>query len=123
MGPVIVKVDDRLAETGDTLPVSGHLEEDSYSLGDHVFELPEGIDYDLMLTNAGEGILATGILPAATWIAIAASTEGFSNTPCLSILSAPSKVSSPGWNMNLTVPSSVSSLSFSIFAAVRSMAP
>ncbi|MCH4054052.1 MAG: DUF177 domain-containing protein [Atopobiaceae bacterium] len=64
MGPVIVKVDDRLAETGDTLPVSGHLEEDSYSLGDHVFELPEGIDYDLMLTNAGEGILATGILRA-----------------------------------------------------------
>jgi uncharacterized protein len=37
---------------------------DAYTLGDHDFRLPEGIDYDLMLTNAGEGILATGMLEA-----------------------------------------------------------
>ena len=64
MKQVIAVLDERLANAGDTLPVAGHLDEQSYSLGDHDFTLPEGIDYDLMLTNAGEGILATGILRA-----------------------------------------------------------
>ena len=62
MKQVIAVLDERLANAGDTLPVAGHLDEQSYSLGDHDFTLPEGIDYDLMLTNAGEGILATGII-------------------------------------------------------------
>ena len=64
MKQVIAVLDERLANAGDTLPVAGHLDEQSYNLGDHDFTLPEGIDYDLMLTNAGEGILATGILRA-----------------------------------------------------------
>jgi uncharacterized protein len=64
MDPVIVKLDGRLAEAGDALPLAGHLDQASYSLGDHVFDLPSGIDYDLVLTNAGEGILVTGILRA-----------------------------------------------------------
>ena len=42
--------------------MKGHLDETSYTLGEREFSLPSGIDYDLMLTNAGEGILATGIL-------------------------------------------------------------
>lgn len=62
MQPVIFALDDRLANPGDTLPCAGHLDERAYSLGDHDFELPEGIDYDLVLTNAGEGILVTGML-------------------------------------------------------------
>lgn len=57
-------LDERLSNPGDTLPVAGHLDVDAYTLGDHDFRLPEGIDYDLMLTNAGEGILATGMLEA-----------------------------------------------------------
>lgn len=57
-------LDTRLQEAGDTLPVSGHLDEKGYSLGGHDFTLPGGIDYDLVLTNAGEGILATGMLRA-----------------------------------------------------------
>ena len=64
MEQVIAVLDERLANPGDTLPVAGHLDEPSYSLGNHDFTLPQGIDYDLMLTNAGEGILATGILRA-----------------------------------------------------------
>lgn len=64
MEQVIAVLDERLANPGDTLPVVGHLDEPSYSLGDHDFTLPQGIDYDLMLTNAGEGILATGMLRA-----------------------------------------------------------
>ncbi|MDO5118578.1 MAG: DUF177 domain-containing protein [Coriobacteriales bacterium] len=64
MKQVIQVLDERLANAGDTLPVVGHLDEPSYCLGNHDFTLPQGIDYDLMLTNAGEGILATGILRA-----------------------------------------------------------
>lgn len=64
MQTVVHVLDDRLANAGDTLPAQGHLSEESYLLGGHSFALPNGIDYDLMLTNAGEGILATGILRA-----------------------------------------------------------
>ena len=62
MQPVIFALDARLGEAGDTLPLKGHLDESSYALGEREFSLPSGIDYDLMLTNAGEGILVTGIL-------------------------------------------------------------
>ena len=64
MQPVIFALDARLGEAGDTLPLKGHLDESSYTLGEREFSLPSGIDYDLMLTNAGEGILVTGILTA-----------------------------------------------------------
>ena len=61
MKPVIFALDERLANPGDTLPWAGHLDENGYTLGQD-FELPHGIDFDLALTNAGEGILASGIL-------------------------------------------------------------
>lgn len=61
---VIVRLDESLEVPGDTIPVAGHLGLASYSLGEHVFSLPDGIDYDLMLTNAGEGILVAGMLRA-----------------------------------------------------------
>ena len=64
MKPIIVSIDDRLANPGEALPYAGHLDEDTYTLGEHTFSLPKGIDYDLVLTNAGEGILVTGILKA-----------------------------------------------------------
>lgn len=64
MQQVQAVLDDRLANAGDTLALAGHLDETGYELGDHEFALPEGLDYDLMLTNAGEGILATGIVRA-----------------------------------------------------------
>ena len=62
MQPVIFQLDERLANPGDTLPVEGHLDEATYVLGQHEFSLPGGIDYDLALTNAGEGILVTGMI-------------------------------------------------------------
>ena len=64
MKPLPFALDERLASAGDTLPLAGHLDECGYELGDHEFALPEGIDYDLVLTNAGEGILATGLVRA-----------------------------------------------------------
>ena len=64
MQQVLAILDDRLANAGDTLPLVGHVDEEGYELGEHEFALPSGLDYDLMLTNAGEGILATGIVRA-----------------------------------------------------------
>ena len=64
MQNIIAILDDRLADAGDTLALAGHLDEEGYHLGEHDFTLPEGLDYDLVLTNAGEGILATGIVRA-----------------------------------------------------------
>lgn len=57
-------LDDRLANAGDAISLAGHVDEPDYRLGDHEFALPEGLDYDLVLTNAGEGILATGMVRA-----------------------------------------------------------
>ena len=62
MQQVTMILDDRLANAGDTLPLVGHMADEGYELGEHEFALPQGLDYDLMLTNAGEGILATGIV-------------------------------------------------------------
>ena len=64
MEPVRFVIDDRLEEAGSSLPLAGHLDVSGYDLGDHAFELPEGLDYDLVLTNAGEGVLATGLVRA-----------------------------------------------------------
>ena len=61
---VVVSIDDRLANPGDTLPVVGHLSIEEVALGDRKFALSDGMDYDVLLTNVGEGILATGILRA-----------------------------------------------------------
>lgn len=64
MQPLPFVIDDRLSGAGDTLPLAGHLDVTGYELGDHEFSLPGGLDYDLVLTNAGEGILATGLVRA-----------------------------------------------------------
>ncbi|WP_058270474.1 YceD family protein [Olsenella massiliensis] len=64
MEQVRAVIDERLENPGDSLRVAGHLDEDGYRLGSHDFALPAGLSYDLMLTNAGDGILATGIVSA-----------------------------------------------------------
>lgn len=64
MDSLIVSLDDRLANAGDTISLVGHIDQDTYALGERSFSLPEGMDYDLVLTNVGEGILLTGILRA-----------------------------------------------------------
>lgn len=62
MQDLFYTLDDHLKEAGATVPFVGHLDEKHFSVGEHELELPDGLDYDLMLTNAGEGILVTGIL-------------------------------------------------------------
>lgn len=60
MQQVTAILDDRLANAGDILPLAGHVSDSGYALGEHEFALPSGLDYDLVLTNAGEGILVAG---------------------------------------------------------------
>lgn len=63
MESILFKIDDeRLQNPGGTLTVAAHIDQASYTVGSHEFALPEGIDYDLVVTNAGEGILVTGLL-------------------------------------------------------------
>lgn len=64
MQTLSLALDERLRDPGNSLPLAGHLDEAGYSYAGHDFTLPAGIDYDLVLTNAGEGILATGMLRA-----------------------------------------------------------
>jgi uncharacterized protein len=61
MQEIRIILDDRLAGIGDTRSVQGHLDATSYVLGDHEFSIPQGIDYDVVLTHVGEGILCTGV--------------------------------------------------------------
>lgn len=64
MAPFVVALDERLADPGDSYVLKGHLDETSFSLSTREFRLPEGVDYDVVLTNAGEGILVTGVVRA-----------------------------------------------------------
>ncbi|MDO4798133.1 MAG: DUF177 domain-containing protein [Coriobacteriales bacterium] len=64
MDPIIVSVNDRLANVGDTVSLVGHLDMERFDLSERSFALPQGMDYDVVLSNVGEGILATGILRA-----------------------------------------------------------
>ena len=62
--PLEVVVDDRLANPGDTFPLMGCYPLGTYECSGRLFEVPEGLMYDVILTNAGQGILATGIVRA-----------------------------------------------------------
>lgn len=64
MDPIIIPLNDRLAEVGDVLDVVSRVDMTSFALGDREFALPDGLQYDVVLTNAGEGVLATGIVRA-----------------------------------------------------------
>lgn len=64
LGSVVVDLSDKLENPGDSLPLSGRIDADGYSVGDKALRLPEGASYDVVLTNAGDGILATGIVRA-----------------------------------------------------------
>ena len=73
---------------------------------------------DAIMASTPYPIVPYGIA-ANTCAAKAASTCGFSRTPASTAAFAPRKVSSPGWNNNLTTPGSSSSYAFKIFAAPR----
>lgn len=55
---------DKLSEVGDTVSLTGHLHDECFEVGEHELALPQGVDYDVLLTNAGDGILVTGMVRA-----------------------------------------------------------
>ena len=61
---VVVSLEDKIENPGDTLPVAGHIDAATYKAGEKSFSLDDGISYDVMLTNTGDGVLATGIVRA-----------------------------------------------------------
>lgn len=61
---VIVDLTGQLENPGESMPVSGTLAVDGYSVGDKRLQLSDGIHYDVVLTNAGDGILVSGIVRA-----------------------------------------------------------
>lgn len=64
MDRILWQLDDRLSQSGNELSVRGHIDQAGYTLGEHDFSLPSGIDYELVLTHAGDGILTTGLVRA-----------------------------------------------------------
>lgn len=62
MKKTVAILDERLSQRGSSVHLTGHVDEDSYVLGAHHFVLPQGVEYSLDLTNAGQGIFVTGIL-------------------------------------------------------------
>ncbi len=59
-----VRLDSKLAEAGSALDVEGVLAVDDFVVGDRVFSAPDGIAYELTITNTGETILAMGSVEA-----------------------------------------------------------
>ena len=60
MKPLIIEAYPELSELGAFRVLKGTLDETSYRRGAEVLETPDGISYDLTLTNTGEGILLSG---------------------------------------------------------------
>lgn len=61
---LIIAVDSRLKQAGDSVSLAGEMPFESYRLGEHSFSLTKPLHYDLVLSHAGEGILASGLLVA-----------------------------------------------------------
>lgn len=65
LGSVAVDLSDRLENPGESYQLSGHIDVDGYAVGEKELMLPEGASYDVVFTNAGDGILVTGIVRAS----------------------------------------------------------
>ena len=59
-----VVVDERLENPGDSFSLAGTYPLTSYECSGRLFEVPDQLSYDVIFTNAGQGILATGIVRA-----------------------------------------------------------
>ena len=64
MEPFPVSVRPKLDEFGAVLSLSGVLNLDGYHLGQEQLSTPDGVAYDVTLTNTGEGIVLAGTVSA-----------------------------------------------------------
>ncbi len=63
--PIVVDLTDKIDNPGDSLPISGRIDVSSYTAGEKEFSLADGISYDVVLTNAGDGVLVSGLVRAS----------------------------------------------------------
>ena len=61
---LLISVLDRIPEPGNEFMLQGHLDAESYEVGYDVYQLPEGIDYDVVFTNTGGAVLLAGMARA-----------------------------------------------------------
>lgn len=59
-----VDLSERLENPGDSFPLQGRVDIAEYTVGDKTFALTDGISYDVVFTNAGDGILLSGMVRA-----------------------------------------------------------
>jgi len=61
---VAVDLSEQLEFPGDSYPLTGKVDVATYTVGEKEYQLQDGIDYDVVFTNAGTGVLLTGMVRA-----------------------------------------------------------
>lgn len=61
---VTVDLSEQLEFPGDSYPLTGKVDVATYTVGEKEYQLKDGIDYDVVFTNAGTGVLLTGMVRA-----------------------------------------------------------
>lgn len=61
---VTVDLSEQLEFPGDSYPLTGKVDVATYMVGEKEYQLQDGIDYDVVFTNAGTGVLLTGMVRA-----------------------------------------------------------
>ena len=64
LDPIIVEFEGRIENPGESCQLSGRIDVDGYAVGEKEYTLPEGISYDAVVTNAGDGLLLSGLVRA-----------------------------------------------------------
>lgn len=62
--PVPIELADHLENPGDSYSISGVIDAAGYSVGEKEFTLKDGVEYEVVLTHTGDGVLATGLVRA-----------------------------------------------------------
>lgn len=59
---VTVDLSEQLEFPGDSYPLTGKVDVTTYTVGEKEYQLQDGINYDVVFTNAGTGVLLTGMV-------------------------------------------------------------
>ena len=62
--PVVISYAEKLEGPGDSFSVAGTVPLDAYEVGGQRYTLDNGFSYDVVLTHAGDGVLASGMVRA-----------------------------------------------------------
>ena len=61
---VTVDLSEQLEFPGDSYPLTGKVDVATYTVGEKEYQLQDGIAYDVVFTNAGTGVLLSGMVRA-----------------------------------------------------------